>query len=94
MDFVSMNIWVYIAAVVIFAVGILFGKFISKYSGNYIATLIIDPVNPEMNGGVYTLWDRDPHVMVQQGKLKDHQRIVMEVLIADVARQSQQEQGT
>lgn len=93
-----MDLIIYIYFVVVFIAGVLFGRFTCKLNNRkYVATLIIDPVNPEVNGGVYTLWEKMPHEMVKNGELKDHQLITMEVLISDVARkaaESQQNQGT
>lgn len=87
-----MDIWLYVYFVVIFIAGFIFGRFTRKKK--YVATLFIDPVNPEVNGGVYTLWEKMPHEMVKDGNIKNHQLVTMEVIIADVVQQSQQNQGT
>ena len=46
-----MDIWLYVYFVAIFIAGFIFGRFTRKKK--YVATLFIDPVNPEVNGGVY-----------------------------------------
>ena len=67
-------------------VGFFGGMICHRCSLKKVGTLIIDKENPEVNGGVYTVFDDSPF------DLKDKQLIVLDVLIADVA--SQQEQGT
>lgn len=91
-----MDILVYVACVVAFLAGIAFEMFIINQSGKKktIGGLIIDTVNPEVNGGIYTVWDKDPHEMVRNGEIKNGQLITLEIIIADVLKDSQQNQGT
>lgn len=67
--------------VVGFLIGIVFSKAVAKTAGS----LIVDPYNPEVNGGVYTVFDSSPF------EFHDKQVIKMDVIIADV--NSQQNQG-
>lgn len=53
---------------------------------HYIGTFVVDHVNPEVNGGVYTIFDVDPM------SLKEREIVTLDILIADVAS-SQQSQG-
>ena len=89
-----MNFLIYTGLFVALVIGIIFGIAMSRPSKKWIASVIIDPVNPEVNGGVYMVWEKDPHEMVRIGEIKNNQLIQVNVLIADVARKSQEEQGT
>ena len=85
-----MNIEIIITAIISALIGI-FVTYIYVYNRakkKIIGTLIIDPVNPEINGGVYTVWDVDPL------KLEPGQIICLDVARLNItATDSQQNQG-
>ena len=88
-----MAIWLAVVLCIICLIlGFVFGVYYRKTTDT-TALLVIDPVNPEVNGGVYVVWDQDPHEMVRKGKVKDGQIMKMEVAVRDIVHESQQNQG-
>lgn len=82
--------WISVVIAVVFVIlGFFLGYRVKGASEKYIGTIIVDNVNPEVNGGVYTVFDTDPHA------LKSGDKISMDILVADVGayEQSQQKQG-
>lgn len=74
-----------IVGIVCLMVGFVIGVYFDKYGKKPIGAFVVDPYNPEFNGGVYTVFDIDPL------KLHDKQVVAMDVIVADV---SQENQGT
>ena len=86
--------WVTVGLCIMFAVlGFFLGYRVEKISRREIGLIVVDQDDPEINGGVYTVWDDDPHEMVKKKVLKDRQKIVMEVAVRSLSHMSQQNQG-
>lgn len=82
-----MNIWLVLAIVMVVFIGSFeLGMWYQKKKEIYVGTFVVDRHNPEIHGGLYTVLDVDPQ------KLQDRQRVVLDVITADV--HSQQNQGT
>lgn len=77
-----------LVALIFLIIGFLIGQF-TKKKPKIIGTLIVDPVNPEINGGVYIVWDVDPF------KLESSQVIQLDVMKCSIIEleHSQQNQG-
>ena len=57
---------------------------------NVIGTIIVDKLNPHINGGIYTIWDIDPQT------LNDGDVILLDIMVANIASEfqnSQESQG-
>lgn len=67
-------------------IGYIFGARLRKVSDKVVGGLIIDKDNPDVNGGVYMVWDVNPMT------LTDGQIVKMEVTVADVVK-SQEKQS-
>ena len=73
--------------------GLAIGYGIGRKQRRPVAMLVIDPIDPEVNGGVYIVWEENPHELVRNKVLKNGQLITMELAVEDVVRKSQQNQG-
>lgn len=82
-----MELWLVIVVGIacIFAGGLL-GIFFNHYATKRVGTLIIDKDNPEVHGGVYTVFDIDPLTF------HNKQDVCLDVLVVDLKKESQQNQ--
>lgn len=81
--------WIMVVIEIAIAVVAFIGGYkVRKSREKNIGGFVVDHVNPEVNGGVYTIFDVDPM------SLKDGETVVMDVMVADVnLPASQEEQG-
>ena len=73
-----MPAWLTVVLCIVFLyAGYLIGGHINKK--RIVGTIVVDKINPEVNGGIYTVWDVEPHT------LNDHEIVCLDVIVANVA---------
>ena len=75
-----------VVGIVCLLIGFLIGVWFCRDVGHKVGTFIVDKWNPEINGGVYTVFDDDPL------KFRNGQHVTLDVITADLGK-SQQNQG-